>query len=253
MGTKGGRQFVFSGLFLISAVFLSAGLWAREIVTSPAAEIKITKPDGSIMSVGGDRVLSDVPSGSMVKLLGGTIKVSPARGFIQVVVGDSVVTIEVGDAAVISFIPKTKAVNFQVDKGQVDVIAGNTAATVGAGQEVKIGLDKWTGIVEVESVKGVIETITVGVKARLLEGSVVRLSADSKTREVHVESAKGNVLVTSIDGELTMLAKAGSIDMEGSAEGEVLTFAGVVEEMPIDVLVEEPSEPERPEASPFRP
>ena len=39
------------------------------------------------------------------------------------------------------------------------------------------------------------------------------------------------------------------MDIESDPEGEVLTFT---EEDPLPEIVEEPSEPEQPEASPFR-
>lgn len=237
-------------LFFVSLVFLKT-LYAVDIITNRTGTIKITRPDGIVLTVNKDEPLPAIPSGSTVEVLSGGIDIAPTEGFIQVVVGNSVATVKAGDRLTASIVPETKMASFKSDSGQISVITGNTTAVVKAGQEVLLGLDKRTGVVKVRSINGTIETITIGVKTSVSQGAIVMISANANTRNVHVESAEGNVIVISIDGEVIMLAKAESTDTAGSAEGEIQTFA---EEMAMPfVPAEEPAEPERPEASPHRP
>ena len=245
------KVFMAFGLLLVSITVFSITLCAQEVITQRTGPIKITKPDGSVLTVGKEEALPDIPSGSTVEVLSGGIEVKPLEGFIQVVVGDSIAAVKAGDRATASMEPKKRMADFKVEAGQINIITGNTTTTVKAGQQVQIGLDRDTGVTEVKSIKGSIETVTVGVKVSVPQDAIAKISADAKTRNVHVESVNGYIVVTPIDGKVIMLAKAESIDTEAKAEGEIQTFAEAA--VPLFVPVEEPAEPERPEASPFRP
>ena len=237
-------------LFFVSLVFLKT-LYAADVITNRTGTIKITRPDGIVLTVNKHEPLPVIPSGSTMEVLSGGIDIAPTEGFIQVVVGNSVATVKAGDSVTASFEPKTKMASFKSNSGQISVITGNTTAMIKVSQEALFNLDKRTGVVEVRSVKGTIETITVGIKTSVSQGAIAMISADPNTRNIRVKSVEGNVIVTSIDGGVIMLAKAESTDIEGSAEGEIQTFA---EEMAVPfVPAEEPVEPERPEASPHIP
>lgn len=224
---------------------------AASFILNRTGTIKITQPDGTVLTVNSKEPLPVIPSGSTVEVLYGSIDIAPAEGFIQVVVANSVATVKAGDRVTASIDPKTKMASFKSDSGKISIITGNTTAMVKAGQEALFSLDKRTGVVEVKSVNGTIETVTVGVKVSVSLGAVTMIKADPKTRNVYVKSVAGDVEVISIDGKVIMLAKAESIDIVGSAEGKIQSFEEVAEMVP--VLEEEPVEPERTEASPHRP
>ena len=235
------------GIFLFQNV-----LAAEDIVTNRKGSVKITRPDGTVLTIKQYEPLPYIPSGSTLEVLSGSMDIACGHGFIQVVVGNSTATVKVGDRVRAGIDSVTGMANFKVVMGQIGIVTGNTTTTVKTGQEVKIGLDKKTGVVEVRSIKGAIETVTVGVKALIPDSARAKISADAGTKEVHVESIRGDVVVTSIEGKVIMLAKAESLVTEGYAEGEIQTFGEdrVVIEF---VAAEEPSEPEVPEASPHRP
>jgi hypothetical protein len=245
-----GKRYIFL-MFVAMAIFFSQGtLIAGDIILNRTGNIKITKPDGAVLTVGKDESLPDIPSGSTVVILDGIIEVSPTTGFIKIVVGDSMATVKAGDKVTAKADSVTGMADFKVDAGQVSIITGNTTSIVKANQQALIGLDRKTGIVEIRSIKGTIETTTVGVKAAIPQDGIAKINADAKTRNIHIEAVKGKIIIISIDGELNEVAEGKSIDTAGSAVGEIQTFEEI--EIP-SVPEEEPAEPERPEASPHRP
>jgi hypothetical protein len=239
-------------IFLATTIFFFQGsLSAQTTILSRTGTIKITLPDSTVLVIGKDDALPDIPSGSKVEIISGSLDIGPSAGFIQLVVGDSVATVKAGDRVTASIDPATKMEGFKVSAGQIKIITGNTSTTVQTNQEVRISLDKRTGRTEVRSVKGDIETTTIGVKVMVRQGADALIDIDPKTRTVHVKSIDGDVTVASLDGKVIRLAKAESTQAEGSVEGEIQTFGE--EAMPAFVPAEEPAEPERPEASPHRP
>jgi hypothetical protein len=245
------KLFIFLGLWLVSMLVFSVTLWAQGIISQRSGLLKITRPDGSTLTVNKDEALPEIPSGSSVEVISGDIVIESGEGFIQVIVRDSLAVVKTGDRIIVSIEPKTGMAVFKVKVGQINIITGNTNIVVKADQEVQLGLNRATGVVEIKSIKGEVEAVTVGVKAGVPQGGVVRISVDAKTRKVHIESAEGAVTVTSIDGKVIILAKAESIDTEASPAGEIQTFAEAA--LPLPVPAEEPAEPERPEATPHRP
>lgn len=238
--------------FLPEAFFFSDIACAENAITSRTGTLRITRPDGTVLVVGKDESLGPIPSGSTVEVLSGSIDVAPTAGFIQVVVRDSVATVEAGNKVTASIEPKTKMADFQVYIGKVSVITGNTTSTINSGQQAQIVLDRITGIVNIRSIRGNIETVTAGVRALVMQGGIAWIGVNPRTREVRIDSMTGMVEVISPKGERFILARGESRDIQGSMVGEVLTFPGEAVEMPA-LLVEEPPEPEVPEASPYRP
>lgn len=238
-------------IFLATTIFFfQDGLNAQTTILSRTGTIKITFPDNTVLVIGKDDALPDIPSGSRVEVISGSIDIGPSAGFIQVVVGDSVATVKAGDILSASIDEKTGIADFKVRTGQVNIITGNTTTTLGADRQAQVSFDKVTGITTVKSIAGAIETVTVGVKAMIPEGAIAKIKADAKIRSVHVESVKGAINVVTIDGKAIELKEGEPMDTPGSAEGEIQTFA---EEEGRFEPVEEPAEPERPEASPHRP
>lgn len=229
----------FLGLFLISMMFLQTA-YAEDIITNRTGTIKITKPDGTVLTVGKDEPIPDIPSGSTIEVLDGSIDIAPTTGFIQVVIGDSAATVKAGDSVSASIDLETGMAGFKTASGEINIVTGNTTATVKAGQKALMGLDKRTGEVSIKSIKGVIQTVTIGVKTQVFEGGLAKINVDVSVRIVHIESFRDNVLLT-------------VVDVQGSPEGEIQTFIETSMEADEIPLPEEPAEPERPEASPFTP
>ncbi len=242
------------GLFLISMVFFQS-VYAEDVITNRTGTIKITRPDGTVLTVGKDEPLPDIPSGSIIEVLDGSIDIAPTTGFVQLIVGDSAATVKAGDSVSATIDLETGMADFKTASGEVNIVIGNTTATVKAGQEALMGLDRTTGEVSIKSVTGAIETVTAGVKAEISNGAAAKITADATTRNVHVESVAGDVQVTTIDGEVIVLAEAESIDTEASPEGEIQTFAEAPEKAEVTVpdVTEEPAEPEPQEGSPYMP
>jgi len=236
-------------IFLATTLFLFQDGLNAQTTLNRTGTIKITLPDSTVLVIGKDDALPDIPSGSKVEIISGSLDIGPSAGFIQLVVGDSVATVKAGDRVTASIDPATKMEGFKVSAGQIKIITGNTSTTVQTNQEVRISLDKRTGRTEVRSVKGDIETTTIGVKVMVRQGADALIDIDPKTRTVHVKSIDGDVTVASLDGKVIRLAKAESTQTEGSVEGEIQTFGEIEAFIP----AEEPVEPERPEASPHRP
>ncbi len=239
-------------IFLATPIFFfQGGLNAQTTILNRTGTINITLPDSTVLIIGKDDALPDIPSGSRVEIISGSIDIEPSAGFIQVVVGDSVATVKAGDRVTAGIDPVTKMEGFKVSAGQIKIITGNTSTVVQTNQEVEISLDRRTGQTEVRSVRGDIETTTIGVKVMVRQGADALIDVDPKTRMVHVKSIDGDVTVASLEGKVIRLAKQESTDTEGSVAGEIQTFAE--EGMAAFVPAEEPVEPERPEASPHRP
>ncbi len=238
-------------LFFVFSVFLQTA-YAENIITNRTGTIKITNPDGTVLTVEKDESLPDIPSGAVVEILDGSMVVAPAKGFIQVVAGNSAATVKAGDRVLVSIDSATGMADFKVNAGKINVVTANTTVVVKAEQEVQIWLDKIAGVAEIRSIKGVIETITVGVKVLVPEGAIAKISADAETRTILVKSEQGSVKVILINGKIITLAKGRSINTSGSAVGEIQTFPGEVAEV-TPFLGEEPAAPERPEGSPYRP
>ena len=243
------KKVCISLIFLATTIFFFQDGLSAQTTLNRTGTIKITLPDSTVLVIGKDDALPDIPSGSRVEIISGSLDIGPSAGFIQLVVGDSVATVKAGDRVTASIDPATKMEGFKVSAGQIKIITGNTSTTVQTNQEVRISLDKRTGRTEVRSVKGDIETTTIGVKVMVRQGADALIDIDPKTRTVHVKSIDGDVTVASLDGKVIRLAKAESTQTEGSVEGEIQTFGEIEAFIP----AEEPVEPERPEASPHRP
>jgi len=239
-------------MFLVTMLFfLQNGLNAQTAVVNRTGTIKLTLPDSTVSIIGKDDALPDIPLGSKVELISGSMDIEPREGFIQVVAGDSVATVKAGDRVTVSINSLTKKASFKVFAGRIKVITANTSTALETDQEVEISLDRRTGQTEIRSVRGDIETTTIGIMVTVFQGSDAVVDVDPETRIVHVESINGDVAVASLEGKIIRLAKRESTDAEGSIAGEIQTFAQ--EAMAAVVPMEEPVEPERPEASPHRP
>lgn len=250
------KALVFFGLavilvFFLELFFLPVTAYAEDIITNRTGRIKITQPDGTVLVVGKDKALGLIPSGSTVEVLSGSVDIAPTKGFIQIVIGDTVATVQAGDRVTASVDPQTKMADFAVDEGKVRIIAGNTTVMVKADQQAQVGLDKYTGKVKVKSISGNIDTATAGVRTLVLQGGLAEIRVDSETRQVQVNSTDGLVEVISLEGRRFILARGESKDVQGSMAGEVLSFPGEVVEA-AELPAEEPTEPETPEASPYR-
>lgn len=241
------KGYGFLALAALTIFSLQSNLMAEGLILNHTGTIGVTKSDGVVLVIEPGQALPDIPSGSRVEVLNGGIEVEPVEGFIQLVLGGSVATVKAGDSLSASIDEKTGLADFKVKAGQVNIITGNTTTTIGAGQQVQVGLDKVTGITIVKSIVGQIETVTVGVKVLIPEGSIIKLKADAKTRNVHIECAKGAVNVVAVDGKATELKEGQPLDTPGSAEGEIQTFNEVSRFEP----AEEPTQPLRPEGSPY--
>jgi uncharacterized cupin superfamily protein len=245
------RRCIFLALVALVNFFFQSSVSAKELILSRTGTISVATPDGIVLEIEPNQVLPDIPSGSKIEVLNGSIDIEPSEGFIQVVVGGSVATVKAGDKVTASIDPATKMGNFKVSAGQINIITGNTITAVQANQEVQIGLDKKTGRIEIKSIKGNIETTTIGVKVTVRQGADAIIKVNPNTRKVYVESVDGEVTVVTLDGESVTLTKEETTEIEGSAEGEIQTFGE--ETTPVFIPEEEPAEPERPEASPHRP
>jgi len=237
-------------LFVLMAMvffFFQDASIAKNSILNHTGTIKITKPDGKVFMVMKGQSAPEIPAGSTIEVLNGSIEIEPSEGFFQVAIGGSAVTVGAGDMVIAGLDSETAMADFEVITGQISIITGNTTTLLNANQEAWIGFDKRKGIVQVKSIKGTVETITVGVKALIPQGGIANINVDAKSRKVHVESVNGDIAVTSVSGKVIMLAMAKSIDTLGSAEGEIQTFEEVSKFEP----VEEPPEPERPEGSPY--
>ena len=239
-------------VFFLELFFLPVTSYSEEIIANRTGSIRVTQPDGTVSVVGKYEPSGPIPPGSTIEVLEGNIDVAPTTGFIQIVVGDSIATVEVGDTITASVDPRTKMAGFKVNTDEVSVIIGNTTTTLRANQEVQVGLEKNTGAVKVRSINGNIETVTAGVQATIMHGGFAQMRVDSQTRQVHIDSIAGMVEIISLEGKRFLLARGESKDIQGSMLGEVLSFPGEAVEVPA-LPTEEPAEPEVPEASPYRP
>jgi hypothetical protein len=130
------------------------------------------------------KLLEAVPTGSVVELVEGRIRVCPTNDTITVAVGDSLVEIGPGDDVVVDIDPVTGFAGFQVNAGTVTVRLCSTSVTLNAGRHARVRtLDKKT-IVEINSVSGLIETVTAGVKIPVPEDTTVRIRQDSDIKDV---------------------------------------------------------------------
>jgi hypothetical protein len=249
-----GRRFegvsIFLGILLALLIVFPIVSSAQEVITNRSGTIRITTPEGTVLTVTKDQPLPAIPSGSTIEILEGKADISPTEGFVKVIVSGSAAIIGAGDIITTSLDSKTGTSDFAVVTGEIEVISGNTIVKLNKGQETQINFDKTTGVAEIKSIKGEIETVTVGIKTLIMQGAVARINADPKTRMVHVKSTIGELHVTSIDGKVFRVTEGESMETEGSAIGEIQTFGEGIEAV---VPEEEPVEPERPEASPHRP
>ncbi len=238
-------------LVLCAAVLAFAQVvYAKDVITGRTGTIRITKPDGAVLTVNKSEPLPAIPSGSTVEILDGSMYVSPKEGFIKVIAGNSVTNVEAGDRVIANINKDTGLADFKVNAGEINIVVGNTTVTVGTNQRVRTGLNSKTGVAEVRSVKGRIKTVTVGIVVSVPEGVAAKISADPNTRLVHVESVGGTLEVVSVNGKIMLLADGKTVDLSGYVVGEIQTFTGG---MPAISLTEEPAEPERQEGSNFLP
>ena len=247
------RGCAFLALAILAILLFQSNLMAEGIVLNHTGTIRVTRPDGVVLMIEPGQALPDIPMGSRVEVMSGSIEIEPSEGFVQVVVGGSVATVKAGDSLSASIDPKRSISDFKVNKGQANIISGNTTIALSAGQHAQIGLDKDTGVTTVKSIAGIIETVTVGVKAVIPEGAIFKMSADAKTRNVHIECVECpgvNTIckVITVEGKVIELHKGQSIDTPGSAEGEIQSFEARESRFE---AVEVPPQPTRPEGSPY--
>ncbi|MCX5782229.1 MAG: hypothetical protein NT145_05945 [Elusimicrobia bacterium] len=225
--TSGNKKSVLLiALAALALFFFQSSLTAKDLILNRTGTISVTKPDGTVLVIEPHQVLPDIPSGSIIEVLNGGIKIEPSEGFIQIVLGGSVATVKAGDNITASIDPKTAMADFEVITGQVRIISRNTTIFINAGQRAQMSLNEAKGITTttVKSISGTIEAVTVGVKTILPRGTITNISADAKTRNIHIECIKGNIEVIATEGLIAKLKKKEYVSMLGSAEGEIQTF-----------------------------
>ncbi len=250
MARKLGKVCIFLEILLALAIVFPIVSSAQEVIANRSGTVRITTPEGAVLTVTKDQPLPAIPNGSTIEILEGKADIAPQEGFVKVIVSGSAAIIGEGEIVTATLDSKTGNADFAVVTGEIEVMSGNTTVKLNGGQETQIRMNKATGVVEIKSIKCQIETITVGVKALITQGAVAKINADPKTRKVNVKSTLGEVQVTSIEGKIFRVTPAESMETEGAATGEIQTFGEGIETV---VLEEEPVEPERPEASPHRP
>ncbi len=246
-----------TGCIMLSFIVIvfSETLYAANIVINRTGAIKIINPDGTALTASQDESLPMISAGSTIEILEGSSDVSfMEEGFIKILALDSMAILNNGDVINVSIEKKTGSSNFTVNSGAIEITAGNTVIKLKNEQKVTINFNKATGAVEAKSLNGEIETVTAGVNVNIPTYAAVIIKIDPKTKMVNVTSIEGESIVMSIDGKKIMLAKADSINTESTIEGEIQSFAeGETAAAPPALAMEEPAEPERPEASPHRP
>ncbi|MFC1590683.1 hypothetical protein ACFL42_04245 [Candidatus Omnitrophota bacterium] len=208
MGLK--KVIAVLAVFLISAFILQSAF--AQVITNRTGTITITKPDGTVLIVGASDPLPNIPSGSVIEVLYGTIQVAP-------------------------------------DAGTFTIVAGNTTATVSGGQEAQVGLDVATGAAEVTSIVGTIQTETAGVQASVSTGSTAVISADATTGNVSVTATSGTVTVTGTDGSVSVISQGETSTTGAAAGAEIVTTTTTTDEGEDESPEPEVPEPEQPDAS----
>ncbi|MFH1776614.1 MAG: hypothetical protein ABH952_03530 [Candidatus Omnitrophota bacterium] len=242
---------IFIGL--IVAVLLSpCSVTAKDFTFKCAGTARVTTPSGKVLTVEKNKTLSGLPAGSIIEVLQGSIEVEPGEGAVQLIVGNSFVTVEPDSRVKASLDTATEQAGFEVVAGQINVVTGNTTVLVKTGQEIRIGMDAITGVVQLKSIKGTVTAVTAGVKVAVSQGGVAKISADKGTKQVRVETTTGGVQVISAAGEVTNLEAGESVEEEGFQWDEI----GELAEPPakeVQLPEAEPADPEVPEASPHSP
>lgn len=217
MGFRNMKSKIFSGIFILSVVFITFVQTARaeDIITNRTGTIKIIKPDGTVLTLTRYVQLPVIPSGSIIEVLDGSIDIMPVEGFFQ-------------------------------------IVAGNTVATVKSGDKVTVSNYSAVCVAEFKVYSGLIETLTVGVKVAVPEGVIAKIGVDVEKRIVHTESREGVIEVTSLQGNIARIDKGQTINTPGISTGKIQTCPVKDTRLPF-LLQEEPLEPERPEGSPYRP
>ena len=131
------KKILLIAVALLAITFFQSDLMAEGLVLNHTGTIRVTRPDGVVLMIEPGQALPDIPSGSRVEVLSGSIEIEPSEGFIQVVVGASVATVKAGDNITASIESNTSASDFKVNKGQVSIISGNTTIALSAGRDRK--------------------------------------------------------------------------------------------------------------------
>ena len=87
---------LFAAIFAV--VLLQTVSAAAITVTNRTGTIRITRPDGAVLTVNAEDPLPEIPSGSKIELLTGAAEFALTEGSIEVIVAGSIATVEAGDS-----------------------------------------------------------------------------------------------------------------------------------------------------------
>ncbi|MEF9427631.1 MAG: hypothetical protein L0956_10900 [Candidatus Mariimomonas ferrooxydans] len=113
-------------------------------ISNRTGTVKVTKPDGTTITVQKDDLLPDILPNSTVDLLDGCMDIEPAEGSVQVIAGNSVATVDAGDRVTACIDSETGMAGFTVHAGEIET------ATIGDKAEVPEGalVTEWEQIGE---------------------------------------------------------------------------------------------------------
>ncbi len=115
-------------LILINAVLLQT-VYAVDI-SNLTGTVKVTKPDGTTITIQKDDLLPDIPPNSTVDLLAGCMDIAPAEGSVQIIAGNSAATVDAGDRVTVCVDSETGVAGFTVHAGEIETAAIGDKAEV---------------------------------------------------------------------------------------------------------------------------
>jgi uncharacterized cupin superfamily protein len=180
-------------------------------VANRTGAIQIKMPDGRVVVVQSNEALPLIPNGAVITILSGTADISATEG------------------------------------SQVSVVAGGSTVQLASGTAINVSVNQSTGAVVWAATAGTV-TVTAnnGTTATLNAGSAVQITTNQTTGVTTMTAIRGTVTVHTTNGVTTTLNSTNPT-FDSNDKGEAYTPPPA----PPEVRVEEPTQPVRPEGSPY--
>jgi hypothetical protein len=251
------------GFCLALTIALACHVSAQPVIRRTGI-IEIIKADGTSVKLEQQKKLPALAVGDSIRVISGSIDVSRTEEPLNVMLGSSMALVKPGGRLIGEYNNITKATVFKYSI-DITITTGGTAVDLHKGQKVRIVMNEETGAVMVTSLQGDVKAVANGVAVFIPVKSAASIIVNPVSSKVYIVAKTGTITVSGIDGEETKLSQGGSMDARGTVpinktaspqaaeEKEAPAITKFSETSTLEIIEEEPAQPEFPEASPYSP
>jgi hypothetical protein len=162
------KTMLLAGFFVFALV---ASSFAAVNIENRTGTIKVSMPDGTVLTIAANQPLPAIPDGAVITLVSGTASITTTgASMVSVAIGGSTVQINSGSSVNLG-LNSSGTANIATTSGQVVVSNGGTKATLDTGDSVNVSVNSATSTGSFQVVSGSIDVQTPNGQSSTLDSN----------------------------------------------------------------------------------